>query len=314
MTIRPMLPLSDQSTPLKTFKVRRPPLRFGVAHFRRVFAFSAFALVTVAAFPALASQDSLNDAVPWPINDADPSASVPSLEEANKNPLGYGYFLMALTDVAVAAEEKEDWEKARRYYRAIYKGAKDRAVGLQKVCAMDKKLKEYPAALEDCFNVLALDGVEARDFLSYAQLVIESPEALAMAYKDKALNALDHFHKQHPVPAMRARCLIGTRFGDQALMELCVPAVLKGDGEKPTAQSLSFAWQLEVMREDWKAAQARVDQLKSIDADPDTVRAMQQLIDDKLDERSAGSWRLLRRGLLVLSALGLFVWWRRKKD
>lgn len=264
--------------------------------------------------PAHAQEDSLGKAVPWPIDVNDPVASVPSQEEANKNPMGFGYFLMSLADGAEAAEKKQDWAGARRFYQAIAKGAPQRAVGLEKVCEMDRKLGDHNAALENCFKVLSRKGVEVRDFLVYVKAVTQAPRSLGDAHKDKALNAMDHFQKAHPVAAMRGRCLLGMHYNDQALLELCVPEVLEAEAEKPTEQGLSFAWRLAVMHEDWDAAQGYVDQLKPIASDETIVRAMEQAVQDGQAEASGKRSRWLRRGLLAAVILGLYFWWRRRKQ
>lgn len=272
-------------------------------------------LGTLAAVPSVqATEDALKNATPWPVDDADPASSVPSMEEANKNPMGFGYFLMGITDEAVAAEEAGDWAKARRYYKALIKGAPDRAVGYQKVCEMERKLKDYPAALDTCFRVLAVKGVEKVDFLNYAKLVAEAPPELAVANKDRVLNAMDHFQKEHPIAAMRARCLVGTRLVDQPMMEICVPALLDAEKDKPSVQALSFAWQLEVMRKDWDAAQGRLDEIAARpEADAEMLRSMQQLVEDEKGKASAGRWTWVRRGVLGAAVLGLVMWWRRRK-
>lgn len=277
----------------------------------------ALGLGLLAPLPAQAQsgeKDALNAALPWEINHEDPSAGMPSQEEANKNPLGFGYYLMSITDLAIEAEEAEDWTKARRYYGALATGVPQRAVGFQYLCKMDRKLKDHAKAVESCAAPLSREGVETVDFLNYVKAVSDAPDAIAIKHKDKVLNAMDHFQKEHPAPAMRGRCLMGTRFSDQALLELCVPAVLAADKDKPSIQSLSFAWNLEILREDWDAAQAYVDQIRELGGEENTVRAMGQLVQDGRDKDSAGLWRMLRRGLLGLSVVGLIWYWRRRKD
>lgn len=300
---RPSSPLVVPQRGLKQPSTKRA---FGVA--------LGVLLGTGLALPAQAADDSLGKAVPWTIDVDDPVSSVPSREEANKNPMGFGYFLMSLADGAEAAEEKEDWVAARRFYQAIAKGAPTRAVGFEKVCEMDFKLGEFDKALDHCYRVLSLKGVEVRDFMIYIKAITSAPTELGDAHKDKALKAMDHFEKAHPVAAMRGRCVLGMHYGDQALLERCVPAVLEAEEGKLSEQALSFAWRLSVMKEDWDAAQGYVDQLKPIASDETIVVAMEQAVQDGRAKVSGKRNRWVRRGLLAAVILGLYFWWRRRKE
>lgn len=256
---------------------------------------------------------------PWEIDPNNPVKSLPPQEEANKNPLGYGYMLMELADHAEVAEKAQDWAKARPFYEAIIKGAPNRAVGYQKVCEMDRKLEDFPAALESCFAVLSREGVEVRDFIFYVKVVTMAPTNLGSKYRDKALNAMDHFEKKHPVEAMMGRCMLGVGFADQAMLELCVPALQEAEKKsgKPTFDTATFAWSLEMMKKDWSEAQSwldRVGELAKTPKEQAQVASMQQLLSEQLDSDSQDRWKLLRRGALGLAVLGLVLYWRRRRS
>lgn len=256
---------------------------------------------------------------PWVIDPNDPVKSLPASEEANKNPLGYGYMLMELADHAEVAEKAQDWAKARPFYEAIIKGAPNRAVGYQKVCEMDRKLEDYPAALESCFAVLSREGVEVRDFIFYVKVVTMAPTNLGSKYRDKALNAMDHFEKKHPVEAMMGRCMLGVGFADQAMLELCVPSLLESEEKsgRSTFDTATFAWSLDMMKKNWSEAQTWLDRAAELSNSPKEkaqLASMQQLLSEQVDSASDDRWKLMRRGLLGLAVLGLVLYWRRRRS
>lgn len=256
---------------------------------------------------------------PWAIDPKNPIGSLPPSSEAKKNPLGYGYMLMELADHAEREEKKRNWAAARPFHEAIIKGAPGRAVGYQKVCEMDRKLEDYPAALDSCFAVLSREGVELRDFIFYVKVVTMAPTNLGSKYRDKALNAMDHFEKKHPVEAMMGRCMLGVAFADQAMLELCVPSLLESEEKsgKASFDTATFAWSLDMMKENWSEAQSWLDRAGELSETPKQkaqLASMQQLLSEQVDSASSDRWKLMRRGALGLAVLGLVLYWRRRRS
>src|SRR5262245_12584459 len=84
------------------------------------------------------------------INDANPEASVPDLKVANENPLEFGYFLQDLLLRAEEARKAKDYPAVVRYYRAVAKGAPERAKGWGKLCEAYQLVNDRVKALNAC--------------------------------------------------------------------------------------------------------------------------------------------------------------------
>jgi hypothetical protein len=74
------------------------------------------------------------------IDEHDPEASVPTPEQAMRNPLEMGYLLMDLIARAEAATQRGDHAAAVRYHRAIVKAVPARALAHANLCRAQETL------------------------------------------------------------------------------------------------------------------------------------------------------------------------------
>src|SRR5690349_6017232 len=108
----------------------------------RALALSAHAAVLGTALPLLA-EDSAKEGPAAPradlnskfsIDDAHPERSLPTPEQAMKNPIEMGYLMMDLIARAEAASQRGDHGVAVRYYSAVARAVPDRSISFSKLC------------------------------------------------------------------------------------------------------------------------------------------------------------------------------------
>jgi len=103
------------------------------------------------------------DVSKFPINDDNPSASIPPLEARNANPLQFGYFLQDLYTKGELAFEKKDWAVSAKYFEAIAKVITDRARSFSKLCEAYQHLDEVESARANCAKAIVLPGATLMD-------------------------------------------------------------------------------------------------------------------------------------------------------
>ena len=184
----------------------------------------------------------------WPINEDDPEASVPNMKGRNSNPLEFGYLLQDLIEGAEMARQAGDWYGVVRYYRAIVKGAPERAKGWSKLCEAYALVNDHERAAATCGAALSRPGVELQDYTRFVH------ETLLIAGKPTAANAaklkdvLAHLDKQPNIELVTAglRCEIGAALGDSRLLEAGTAAMTRLAPNDP--KTVIYQWTLAMQR------------------------------------------------------------------
>lgn len=239
----------------------------------------------------------------WPIDENDPVASVPSQQEANKDVIAYGYYLMELSEGALKAEKANDWEKARKFNQAMALAVPSRASAARAVCEIDLRLNKIEQAFESCRETLFREGSNTGDYRRFFSVVSKMPDPLheeVIEFSKKTVKQLD---EQAPDFGEQARCTLGSRLSDMDMLNRCVPALLKARGEKDPI-ALGFAWKRAIAMEDWDEAYRRVKQSEQAGIPPTLVSQMKQATEAE-QNKDGGGWSWGQRLLLIL-ALGAF--------
>jgi tetratricopeptide (TPR) repeat protein len=214
------------------------------------------------------------------INDANPEASVPSVEARNAAPLEMATFIMELGERADRAQKRGDHAAAARYYTALVMSVPDRAQGYAKLCRAHEAAGDRPNALKACARALRLPGVTLADFSEYAQLVLsERGEISPDRIKD--LDALlAHLQTQVPGSLLPAqlRCDIGVRLLDVARLTQCTTELRQSAPNDP--KTLSYEWTLALRQKDYTSATLVVERAKQSTMRPDAVEVMERVTRD----------------------------------
>lgn len=139
-------------------------------------------------------------ATKWPVNDDDPSMSVPSVEQRNSDPLEFGYFLQDLIARANTAYDAGNWSEAVKYYEAMAKAVPDVATAYSRLCVAYAKVDRQDLAIAHCAKATALPFAKVFDHLHYLDLLLRQPELSPadIASADASLKHLREHAAQHP--------------------------------------------------------------------------------------------------------------------
>ena len=218
------------------------------------------ALVALLVSGVARAQDSALPAIP--IDDQNPSLSVPGPDGQFKDPVKFGYLLQELLARAQAASKGGDHLAAARYYTAIAKGVPLRSYAFARLCDELIALNRRDSALKACRESLYKEGVTAGDYLRYVNLVVNRPEPLSDERKE--LDGIVTHLQSLPdanVLAEQARCqvLLGAR--DRAGILGCAQTLQKLAPNEPA--TLPFAWAGAMERGDVMSARALVGKMQA---------------------------------------------------
>jgi hypothetical protein len=181
------------------------------------------------------------------IDDASPEASVPSVQERNRNPLEFGYYLQDLLEKAEKARKNKDYSTVIRYYRAVAKAVPDNAKGWSKLCEAYEVVHDRDRAIVACRYAIERPAAEAQDFVRYVHLIIDTPQVTAKEKTelDAVLTHLDEADATGLV-ANHLRCEVGVKLKSVGLMETCLKVLAKKAPDDP--KTVVFRWALAVMK------------------------------------------------------------------
>lgn len=194
----------------------------------------------------------------FPIDDEDPSKSVPPLERRNARPLAFARFLMEMSARADDAVKAEQHARAVRYFKALTVAVPDRSVAFSKLCQSYEKLGDLEHAAESCRDALGRDGVKLEDYQRFGGLVLQKPQ-LGEGDKQDLLDVVRHLEQSAGTRVAGAQidCELALRTKDRQRFEVCT-RLLEEHAPKD-ARTLSYSWAFAMMREDLTGAMKVVE-------------------------------------------------------
>jgi hypothetical protein len=242
------------------------------------------ALVVACLFGSLLANNVARAAVAIPkedlshfkIDDADPEAGVPTVEEQSKQPLEFGYFLQDLASRAERAGKAKDHAAEARYYRALMKAAPASAVGPRRLCEALEASGDLPNAIVACRTTLTRTGTQAGDYIHFVNLVLKTTTPLApLEHKelDAVIAHLAHETDLGALPAMLS-CDVALRFNDRPALESCTAELARKAPQDP--KTISFQWALAVQNHDRGAALGLIDRARELGMSSDGLAKMQK--------------------------------------
>ncbi len=271
----------------------------------------------LAALPSVSAQDLTP---PRTIDENHPERSIPTPEQALKNPLQMGYLLMDLIARGEAASEVGDHEAAIRYYRAIAKAVPERAVSFSKLCKSHETLAQYPQALDACKQALGKGGATSEDYLRYVRLVLRQADPLLPAQIEELDGIVKHLREQVgsdiPGKIMTAQvaCEIATRLEDSSRLSSCTHELVQLAPKD--ARTLTFQWAFALKQHDTDAARSLLASATQSGLPPAALGQMQAQLETELSRPSAfmtvlREWGLWT-GISLLVAISFAVLGRKK--
>jgi hypothetical protein len=234
------------------------------------------------------------------IDDQDPESAVPTWDDAMKQPLQMGYWVMLVSERAQKAVKAGDHAKAVKYYRALAKAVPDRSTGYAKMCEEYEALGDWKLAVDSCQAALTKKGVTAKDSIRFVRMLLQKQERLVateIADVDAVIAHLDTELAKPPAPAEgeparvfdpvqrkqeerenrilvnQLRCELGLLLEDTQRLEACSSALAADAPRDP--RTISFSWALAVARSDFGEAERLIDVARSAGINETAIETMQ---------------------------------------
>lgn len=199
----------------------------------------------------------------YPIDPANPEASVPTPEQRDNDPLEYGYYLMDLGDMAEKAKAGGDHLRAAMVYRAMAKAVPDVPVAFVKACEEYELAKDLAKAAEFCAAAITLKGVTLADYSHYARVALAKKGPVApsdAANLDLVVKHLKDDPKTRSV-GLDIQCTLGARLGDEKRLAACTPEL--AEAAPGSFKATFFEWSLAINQKNFGAAEKLLARARS---------------------------------------------------
>ncbi len=136
---------------------------------------AVLALCASAATAAAAPGDLSTD---FTINDQDPVASIPPVEQRDGNPLEFGYWLQDMVLRGETAIKEKSWDRAAKYYEALARAVPERAVSFSRLCLAYGELGKVEIAAGNCAKAIQLGGATVIDHFRFMNFTLGKTKLL----------------------------------------------------------------------------------------------------------------------------------------
>jgi len=222
----------------------------------------------------------------FPIDHANPEASIPSVTARNAKPLEFGYFLQDLVTFAEAAGRAGDHVSEARYYRAFTAAVPDAVAGFSRLCQSLESARQRDDALVACRKALGLGGATLEDHVRFVHLVLAKPGPLGPGEQDDVNAVIAHL-RQSPdtrVAASHLQCELGVHLESIPLLAECTATLAAIAPADP--KTLTFEWALAVRQGDSARARALIGRARAVGLKGESLARMERATD-----ALEGAWR-----------------------
>jgi tetratricopeptide (TPR) repeat protein len=242
----------------------------------------------------------------WPIDDANPSASIPSPEVRAKAPMEYGHWLFELTARGEKALSDGDHARATRYFEAVVRLLPEESIGHAKLCEARAGAGAIEEALPECQEAIERPGARVQDYVQFLAVTLARPQAVPAERVIAFDEALDHMEQENvqSAEAQRLNCQLALRQGDDARLATCVDKLTHWAPND--AKTAAFSWARAIRLRDEKGARAALRRAKELGHDPARLKEMQATMTKAFSTNSV--WYLaIGSFALALAGLGLLL-------
>jgi hypothetical protein len=232
------------------------------------------------------------------IDDADPEASVPSVETQNRKPLEFGYYLQDLAAKAEKAGKAGNHLAEARYYRALTAAAPTTSFAPRKLCDALEAAEDIPNAVVACRTAITRQGSTVGDYLHFVRVVLATKGPLPPGEREELGVVLTHLAGEAQLGALPTmfRCEVALRFQDLPALAACTDTLGRTAPNDP--KTVSFQWALALQRHDREAAVQLLDRARELGVGQDGVAKMERATRQM-------TLRLIGRGALIALGAGL---------
>jgi hypothetical protein len=236
------------------------------------------------------------------IDDADPEASVPSVEVQNSKPLEFGYYLQDLAAKAEKAGKGGNHAAEARYYRALAAAAPTTSYAPRKLCDALEAAGDTSSAIVACRTAITRQGSTVGDYLHFMRLVLSTKGPLPPGEQQELSTVLTHLDGEAQLGALPTmfRCEVALRFRDEPALAACTDTLSRTAPNDP--KTVSFQWALALQRHDRGAARQLLDRARGMGIGEDGLAKMEQAT-RQLTLRLIGRLALLALGAGLVAAL-----------
>jgi hypothetical protein len=243
------------------------------------------------------------------VDDANPEASVPTVEQQNASPLQFGYYMQDLAAKAEKAERSGDHARSARYYAALSKAAPTVAYPARKLCQELEAAGDSQQAIIACRTALVSRGTIASDYTRFVSMVLASKDPLPAGEREELETAISHLEHEVELGALPTllRCEVDLRFEDYRALDACTQQLAKKAPNDP--KTISLEWAVAMDKHDSGAVDRLIAHAREVGMKPEGIAKMEQAT-RTMGLRRVG--RLVIVGLVgALLAAGLVVGFRR---
>jgi hypothetical protein len=243
-----------------------------------------------------------------------PQTSVPTPEEAMRDPMRMNAVVMELAALAADAEKKREYAAAGRYYEALAKAVPERATAFGKACRAYALAGDNTKALGLCRSALGRPGLTVADASTFVRLSLAVP-----GLTEKQVTDVDavvaHVERElsqdtgAQLEVADLHCQVATRFEDLPRLEACVSRMSELSPADP--RTFAYASMLALAQEDWVRVRTLVDSARAAGIPASGIDYIEKLVTERRSLSSQKSpWKDLRvlGGGLALLALAAMVY------
>lgn len=263
------------------------------------------------ATPQVAANVEAPPQAPFPIDDTNPTSSLPSASERTSRPLEYGYLLLELTGRAEEALEAKDFSRAARYFEALTTAVPEAAIGHRKLCQARSGARDVEGAISACRQATASEGALSGDLSRLLTALLARDGAPSPADIDEFDRVARHAEEQHvdPLDVLPQQCSLAVRVRDEARLAACVARLQERAPASTDPRTASFAWVLAMWKSDQHAARGAYAAAEAAGHDAEKLAEMKRTMDQAF--RSNTPWIWLGLSVAAVAGLGALVLLRR---
>lgn len=253
------------------------------------------------------------------IDEQHPEDSVPTPEQALRNPLEMGYFLMDLIARADAATARGDHSAAVRYYRAMAKAVPERATAFSKLCQSYEALGDLTSARESCQKALGRSGVTTQDYARWVRLTLRQPGAPSASDVTEIDSVIGHLDTElaalpeGKLLAAELGCELAAKLEDEARLTRCTKQLAAVAPDDP--RTFTYRWALALQKGELDVAEQTLVAARAKGFPEAALLGMHEKI---AQARQKPTWLSAARAwagpfVLIVASLGYWLWSLRRR-
>jgi hypothetical protein len=209
------------------------------------------------------------------IDDANPEASVPTLDAQMNNPVQFGYYLQDLAEKAQKASRKGDHAAAAHYYGALVKAAPTVPYGAREMCVELEAAGDTATAIQACRTAITRQGALVSDYVRFVQMVLATKGPLPAGEREELRLVIDSMKHDTSIGYLPKvlECEVAVRYDDFNTVKSCTAELAKLAPRDPRV--ITLQWTLAIHNLDRSAALGLLSRARTAGIGPDGLARME---------------------------------------